>query len=43
MNVSHWLEPFMEWVTRMDMDMEWIWGGYGYFFVKSFGVEWVMG
>ena len=37
------VEPFMEWVTRMDMDMEWISGGYGYFFVKSFGVEWVMG
>ena len=37
------LEPLMEWVTRMDMDMEWISGGYGYFFVKSFGVEWVMG
>ena len=35
--------PFMEWVTRMDMDMEWISGGYGYFFVKSFGVEWIMG
>ena len=33
----------MEWVTRMDKDMEWISGGYGYFFVKSFGVEWVMG
>ena len=33
----------MEWVTRMDMDMQWISGGYGYFFVKSFGVEWVMG
>ena len=35
----------MEWITRMDMDMdmEWISGGYGYFFVKSFGVEWVMG
>ena len=33
----------MEWVTRMDMDMEWISGGYGYFFVKRFGVEWVMG
>ena len=32
-----------EWVTRMDMDMEWISGGYGYFFVKSFGVEWIMG
>ena len=28
----------MEWVTRMDMDMEWISGGYGCFFVKSFGV-----
>ena len=37
------LEPFMEWVTRMDMDMEWISSGYGYFFVKSFGVEWIMG
>ena len=37
------LEPFMEWVTRMDMDMEWISGGYEYFFVKSFGVELVMG
>ena len=37
------VEPFMEWVTRMDMDMEWISGGYGYFFVKGFGVEWVMG
>ena len=35
--------PFMEWVTRMDMDMEWISGGYGYYFVKSFGVEWIMG
>ena len=33
----------MEWVTRMYMDMEWISGGYGYFSVKSFGVEWVMG
>ena len=32
------LEPFMEWVTRMDMDMEWISGGYGYFLVKS--LEW---
>ena len=37
------LEPFMEWVARMDMDMEWISGGYGYFFVKRFGVEWIMG
>ena len=36
-------ELFMEWVTRMDMDMEWISGGYGYLFVKIFGVEWVMG
>ena len=25
------VEHFMEWVTRMDMDMEWISGGYGYF------------
>ena len=32
----------MEWVTRMDMDKEWISGGYGYFFAKSCGVEWVM-
>ena len=37
------LEPFMEWVTRTGMDMEWVSGGYGYFFVKSFGVRWVMG
>ena len=35
------LESFMEWVTRMDMDMEWISGGYEHFFVKSFGVEWI--
>ena len=27
----------MEWVTRMDMDMEWISGGYGYFFREKFG------
>ena len=33
----------MEWVTRMDMDMEWVSGAYGYFFVKSFRAEWVMG
>ena len=33
----------MEWVTRMDMDMEWLLGGYGYLFIKSFGVEWIMG
>ena len=26
----------MEWVTRMDMDMEWISGGYGYFFREKF-------
>ena len=33
----------MEWVTRTGMDMEWVSGGYGYFFVKSFVVGWVMG
>ena len=32
----------MEWITRMDMELEWISGGYEYFFVKSFGVEWIM-
>ena len=42
-NCKNRVEPFMEWVTRMDMDMEWISGGYGYFFVKIFGVEWIMG
>ena len=29
----------MEWVTRMDMDMEWISGGYGYFFSRKV-LEW---
>ena len=37
------LEPFMEWVTRTGMNMEWVSGGYGYFFVKSFGAVWVLG
>ena len=27
----------MEWINRPEMDMEWISGGYGYFFVKSLG------
>ena len=29
----------MEWITRTDIDMEWIWSGYGYFFVKFLGAE----
>ena len=33
----------MEWVTHTGMDMEWVSGAYVYFFVKSFGPEWVMG
>ena len=41
--VSILLEPFMEWVTRMGMDMEWVSGGYGYFSFESFGAGWVMG
>ena len=33
----------MEWIARTGMDMEWVSGGYGYFFVKRFGAGWVMG
>ena len=33
----------MELVTRTGMDMVWVSDAYGYFFVKSFGAEWVMG
>ena len=33
----------MEWVTRTGMDMEWVSGGYEYFFVTHFEVGWVMG
>ena len=38
-----YIEPFMEWATQTGMNMEWVSGGYGYFFVKSFGAGWVMG
>ena len=37
------VELFMEWVTRTGMDMEWVSGGYEYFFVKGFGAGRVMG
>ena len=36
------VEPFMEWVTRTGMDMEWVSGGYGYFLCEVFGAGWVM-
>ena len=35
--IINFIEPFMEWINRTDMDTEWISGGYGYFFVKSLG------
>ena len=33
----------MEWATRAGMDMEWVSGGYGYFWVESFGAGVVVG
>ena len=31
------IEPFMDWVTRMGRDMEWVSGRYGCFFEKFWG------